>query len=79
MQFSRPNVIPVALGILGGSDPKRAIADNGKRKVNNSYNGVRFEMLIVQKNRVWLTSHRSILNLLSKVIHGFIAVRTAPL
>ena len=80
MQLSRYNVIIVALGISGGSDSKRAIADNGKRKVNDSYNGVRFEMLIVQNNRrVRPTSRRSLLNLLTKVIHGYIAVHAAPL
>ena len=75
MQLSTSIVIRVALGISGGSDPKRAIADNGKRKVNDSYNDVRFEMLIVQENR----RVRSHPNLLPKVIHGYIAGHAVPL
>ncbi len=40
-------MISVAVGTSGASDPKRAIADDGTRKVHVPYNGVRFEVLIV--------------------------------
>ena len=45
--LSSSTMIPVAVGVSGASDSKRAIADNGTRKVHVSCNRVRFEVLIV--------------------------------